>query len=100
MILDSGPDRKAPAMHAVVTRVNIGGDAGNAQEVLGEQVVPRISSVPGFVAGYWVRLAEDRGASVVVFESEEAANAAREQVQPPPGVTIESAEVGEVVAHA
>jgi heme-degrading monooxygenase HmoA len=87
-------------MHAVVTTVSIGESAGPAEEVLREQVVPRISSVPGFVAGYWVRLAEDRGASVVVFESEDAANAAREQIQPPPGVTIESAEVGEVVANA
>ena len=85
-------------MHAVVTTVSIG-DEG-ATDVLREQVVPRISSLPGFVAGYWVRVADDRGSSVVVFESEDAANAAREQIQPPPNVTIESAEVGEVVAHA
>lgn len=86
-------------MHAVVTTVNIG-EAEGTEDVLREQVVPRISSAPGFVTGHWVRLAEDRGASVVVFESEEAANAAREQLQPPPGVTIQSSEVGEVVAHA
>lgn len=86
-------------MHAVVTTVNIGESAGPEQE-LREQVVPRVSSAPGFVAGYWVRLAEDRGASVVVFESEDQANAAREQFQPPEGVTLQSAEVGEVVANA
>ena len=99
MILGIGPDGKATPMHAVVTTVSIGDSAG-AENVLREQVVPRISSVPGFVAGYWVRLAPDRGSSVVVFESEDAANAAREQIQPPPDVTIQSIEVGEVVAHA
>ena len=86
-------------MHAVVTTVSIKEQEG-AEDVLREQIVPRISSAPGFVAGYWVRLAPDRGASVVVFESEEAATTARESVQPAPGVTIESAEVGRVVAHA
>lgn len=86
-------------MHAVVTRVSIQ-DAEGSVDVLREQVVPRIAAAPGFVAGYWVRLADDAGASVVVFDSEEAANAAREQFQPPPDVTIESAEVGEVVANA
>lgn len=86
-------------MHAVVTTVSIG-DAEGSEDVLREQVVPRISSAPGFVAGYWVRLSEDKGTSVVAFESEEQANSAREQLQPPPGVTVESAEVGEVVAHA
>jgi hypothetical protein len=37
---------------------------------------------------------------VVVFESEEAAQAARAQIQPPATVTVDSAEVGEVVANA
>ena len=39
-------------MHAVVVRVNIG-DSETAEQGLREQVVPRISQVPGFVAGYW-----------------------------------------------
>ena len=86
-------------MHAVVLRVNIG-DPESSQEVLREQVVPQVAAAPGFVAGYWVRVAENTGTSIVVFESEEAAGAAREQIQLPPGVTIERAEVGEVVAHA
>jgi hypothetical protein len=53
------------------------------------------------VAGYWVRLAEGKGTSIVVFESEEAARAMAEQVTPPPdgSVTADSVEVGEVVAH-
>jgi hypothetical protein len=40
--------------------------------------------------------------SMVVFESEDAVNGAREQVPAmlPDGVTLESIEVREVVAHA
>jgi len=39
-------------MHAVVVRVSIG-DPEDAQKALTEQVVPRVSRAPGFVAGYW-----------------------------------------------
>jgi hypothetical protein len=53
------------------------------------------------VAGHWVRVAEDKGTSIVVFESEEAARAMAEQVTPAPdgSVTVDSIEVGEVVAQ-
>jgi hypothetical protein len=91
-------------MHAVVVRVSIG-DVETAQKGLREQVVPRVSSAPGFVAAYWTR-ADDgsNGLSMLVFESEDAARAAAEQVRTgtvmPETVTLESAEVREVVANA
>lgn len=87
-------------MHAVVVKANIH-DREAATASLNEQVVPRISQSPGFVAGYWVALGPGTGTSVVVFESEEAARAAAEQVQPPGDfVSFESVTVGEVVASA
>ena len=63
---------------------------------LREQVVPRVSQAPGFIAGYWTRK-ENTGLSMVVFESEDAANGASEQVAAmvPDGVTLESIEVRE-----
>jgi hypothetical protein len=89
-------------MHAVVVKVSIQ-DADDARKVLDEQVVPRVSSAPGFVAGYWV-WADDRsnGQSMIVFESEEAARAAADQIRAtiPDSVTLESADVREVVASA
>jgi hypothetical protein len=56
----------------------------------------------GFVAGYWVRVAENRGTSVIAFESEEAARGAADRIVTPPSeaATVDSVEVGEVVAHA
>jgi hypothetical protein len=89
-------------MHAVVVRVAIG-DSDSAQIALKEQVVPRVSAAPGFVAGYWTR-SEDgsNGQSMLVFESEDAARTMAERVQTdvPEGVTVESSEVREVVASA
>ena len=87
-------------MHAVVVAVDVT-DQEAGEQMLREQVVPRVSSAPGFVAGYWTRK-DSEGMSMIVFESEEAASAAAEGIQSPnpDAVTIKSVEVREVVAHA
>ena len=88
-------------MHAVVVRVSLSDDDSTSLDELREQVVPRVSQAPGFVAGYWVRLeGAKEGTSVIVFDSEDNAHSAGDQFQPPAGVTLESLEVGEVVANA
>src|SRR5205809_7762673 len=88
------------SMHAVVVRVNID-DSEAATARLREEVVPRVSQAPGFVAGYWTRKGNG-GLSMSVWESEDAANAASEIVRSvaPEGVTVDSVEVREVVASA
>jgi heme-degrading monooxygenase HmoA len=91
-------------MHAAVTRVTVTeGEA--ATKFLREGIVPRISQAPGFVTGYWVRLeGGDQGTSVIVFESEDAARAAADQIREStdsnPGVSLNDVTVGEVVANA
>jgi hypothetical protein len=88
-------------MHAVVVRVSLSDDDSASLEELRSEVVPRVSQAPGFVTGYWVRLeGEKQGSSVIVFDSEDNARNASERFQPPAGVTLESMEVGEVVANA
>ena len=87
-------------MHANVIHVTIN-DADAATEGLRSQLVPQVSASPGFVAGYWVRLAENKGMSVVVYESEDAARQAAGRMDPPTeAVTLDSLETGEVVASA
>jgi len=69
---------------------------------LRENVVPGVSQAPGFITGYWTRK-DDSGVGMVVFESEEAAEAMSERVPsmvPEDVVTLESVEVREVVANA
>jgi hypothetical protein len=89
-------------MHAVVVRVTVN-DAETAEKNLRELVVPRIQQMPGFVNGYWTR-SEGDGLSMILFDSQENAKQASDQVQAnmPPGeaVTFDSAEVREVVAKA
>ena len=87
-------------MHAVVVKVTIS-DHEVAQSHLREQVVPGVSQAPGFVAGYWTR-EDDSGMGMVIFESEDAANAMSERVpsMAPDEVTVDEVDVREVVAHA
>ena len=88
-------------MHAVVARSTIE-DFEQARKFLREEGIPRLSQMPGFVTGHWVRLGENAGASMIVFETEEAAQTAAEmfRTNPPPAVTPTSIEVGEIQEHA
>jgi len=87
-------------MYAVVVNVTVNEEEGSVAAVR-EQVVPRISQAPGFVAGYWTRKGND-GLSMSVWESEAAANTASDMARSvaPAGVTVNSVEVREVVASA
>jgi hypothetical protein len=87
-------------MHAVVVKVTINDPEPGLRE-LREVVVPRVAQAPGFVTGHWTRN-NDSGMSMIIFESEDAANSASEQVRSsvPAGVTLEDVEVREVVANA
>jgi hypothetical protein len=87
-------------MHAVIVNVTIT-DPEAAESVLREQIVPRVSQAPGFVTGHWTRK-DNSGMSMIIFDSEEAADGMSEQIASsvPDEVTLESVEVREVVAHA
>jgi hypothetical protein len=87
-------------MHAVVVKVTIN-DVDAAEKGLREQTVPGVSQAPGFVTGHWTRKG-NTGVSMVIFESEEAAQGASERIRAnsPDGVTVDDVEVREVVAHA
>jgi hypothetical protein len=93
-------------MHAVMVRVKIN-DVEGGQQMLESEVVPGVKQIPGFVAGWWTRsLDGSNGASLVIFESEEAAQGMKQRLEGPEGpissdaVDLESVEVREVAAHA
>jgi hypothetical protein len=87
-------------MHAVVVRVTID-DPEAAERALREQTVPGVSQAPGFVTGHWTRKG-NTGLSMIIFESEDAANGVSERIRAntPDGVTVDDVEVREVAAHA
>ena len=89
-------------MHAVVVKVTIN-DREAAQQRLDQDVVPRVSQAPGFQAGYWT-WKDNTGLSMIILNSEDAANQAAERVREMVGridaVSLDGVEVREVVAHA
>lgn len=90
-------------MHAAVVRVKIAGGVTDARLAnLKEKIVPTISAAPGFVAGYWLDQVDDQGLAIVVFEDEASAKAAAPPVGADmgEGVTVDSTEFREVLAHA
>jgi hypothetical protein len=91
-------------MYAVVVNVSIvPGQFAAAQKALTEQVVPRIKQAPGFVKGYWtVRDDSSQGTSMAIFRTKQDADnavTALRNTSPPPGVSVNSAEVREVIAE-
>jgi hypothetical protein len=93
---------KEVEVHAVVVTVVIT-DRQAAEQTLNQEVVPRVSQAPGFQAGYWT-WKDNSGLSMAIFDSEDsatqAANQVQEMVQSRPAVSLMSVEVREVVAHA
>ena len=87
-------------MHAVIVNVTIN-DPEGAARALHEQLVPRVSQAPGFVAGYWT-VKDNGGLTMLIFETEAAAQAMSEQAKAsvPEAMTLVSVEVRNVEAHA
>ena len=90
-------------MHAALVSLTIDPDqAPAAANALTRDILPKIRSAPGFVAGYWLEPVDGRGFSFVVFETEEQAR----RSAPPasnwaaPGVSINEVDVRRVAASA
>ena len=75
--------------------------------MLNGQVVPQVSSSPGFKTGYWTWAngGELNGLSMIIYDSEENARAAGDRIRAiaagaADDVTLDGVEVREVVASA
>ena len=90
-------------MHAALVTLTIDPDqAPAAANALVNDILPRIRSAPGFVAGYWLEPADGQGFSMLLSETEEQA---RETAQlltdgAAPGVTVSDVEFRRVAANA
>lgn len=91
-------------MFAVVIRetgdaAQIDGSAGMVRD----RVAPQVSAAQGFVSALWMSDRAGRTLNVLVFESEEAANAALEAARNaprPPFMHVESVDLFTVLASA
>ena len=89
-------------MYALIETVTIT-DFDKARNEL-QKMLPEIKQAPGFVGGYFLAPTDGTtGMSVTAYESEDAANAVKERMQPGTKlndyVTVKSVEVREVVAN-
>jgi hypothetical protein len=90
-------------MFAVVVRVELpeGFTIEQGRPMLDSEVIPRVKSLPGFVAGYWLHPSAGReGLSFVIFENEQAARGAAANLQVPEPVKLLHVEVREVARSA
>jgi hypothetical protein len=72
--------------HAVVLQVKLPETTPEeGMRMLNEQVIPTAKAQAGFQKGSWMRGADNSGMGVVVFDTEENANAAASNLKPPPG---------------
>lgn len=72
--------------HALVLQVRLqdGGRSEEGLRMLKEEVVPHAKAQPGFQRGTWMNDGEN-GMGIVVFDTEEHAEAAKDELRPPPG---------------
>jgi hypothetical protein len=90
-------------MYAALASLTVDPDqAPAAAKALTSDILPRIQSASGFVAGYWLEPVDGQGFSIVLFETEEQA---REAAPPAsswaaPGIAITSVDFRRVAATA
>jgi hypothetical protein len=90
-------------VHAALVRLTVDPErAPAAAEALVSDILPRVSSASGFVAGYWLEPAEGQGFSIVLFETEDQAREAAPPVSSwaAPGIVITDVEFRRVAATA
>jgi hypothetical protein len=105
VLADNGgvPRKTERTMHAALVTLTIDPDqARAAADALMNDLLPRVRSAPGFVAGYWLEPVNGQGFSFIVFETEEQAR----RSAPPtskwvaPGVSIHDADFRRVAVSA
>lgn len=91
-------------MHALAVNVKIEtGKEEEAREELQTNVVPRVKQAPGLVAAYWMNPQNGSGYALLVFDSEENANAAKQMAENAPRpefIQMNPPQVMEVIASA
>ena len=90
-------------MYAALVRLTVDPEyAPAAAEALVRDILPRVRSGSGFVAGYWLEPADGEGFAIVLFETEEQARAASPPIDAwaAPGVAITEVAFRRIAATA
>src|SRR5258708_16837797 len=90
-------------MHAALVTVTIDpSQAPAAAAALMDDIMPRITSSPGFAAGYWLEPADGRGFSLLLFNTEDQARQTTEATSSwsAPGVAVNCVEIRRVAVSS
>jgi hypothetical protein len=95
-ILDQGED--VPMYAALVTVKIDPTQAAAAAAALMDGILPKITSAPGFAAGYWLEPADGHGFSILLFDTEEQTRQAAKSATSwsAPGVSLEGVQIRRV----
>jgi hypothetical protein len=92
-------------MHALLVTAHIeaGREEESGLEFLRTTVLPQLRQVPGLLSGYWLETTKDRESlAILLFDDEHAAQEMAQiglpNAPPPPGATLGTIEVREVIA--
>jgi hypothetical protein len=91
-------------MHALLVTAYIEpGREEDGLEYLRNNVLPQLKQMPELLSGYWLATKDGESVAVLLFKDEESARETAEVGLPnapePPGATLGTIEVREVVAH-
>src|ERR1700736_476286 len=93
-----GRRKEADMRHAVVVRVKLDPDAEIELRgaILTDSVIPAVKKLPGFQKAKWMSNGSGIGLWIVLFDTDEHAEAAVSGMTPPDGPEVISCEVYEV----
>ena len=91
-------------MHALLVTASVeAGREAEGEEYLRTSVLPQLEHLPGLVSAYWLATKDGEDLAVLIFEDEESARQMADvglpNAPPPPGATLGTIEVREIVAH-
>jgi hypothetical protein len=86
-------------MHAALVTISIDpSQAPAAAAALMDDILPRVTSAPGFTAGYWLEPHDGQGFSILLFDTEEQTRQSAEAARTwsAPGVSVGEVEIRRV----
>jgi hypothetical protein len=88
--------------HAVAVTVKIEADSDitHRRKILDDSIIPEVTELPGFQKATWMNDGAGTGLCIVVFDTEEHAQAAVTPLTPPNGPAVFTTGIYEVEAEA
>jgi hypothetical protein len=85
---------------AVTVKIEAGSDLAHRAKILDDYVIPEVKELPGFQKATWMNDGVGTGLCIVVFDTEEHAQAAVTPLTPPGGPAVITSGIYQVEVEA